>query len=278
MKKILVLVLALFSVLLLTACDNITNIINNLSLNTTTASNGGETTTVVGSNGQNDGGDGDLVEGDIVDEEESKNKLKEIGDTIGFEITLRTTSSEEDEEGEDEEGEDEASVSEFTIGIKNSIFWTKDEGTYTTAYKLEENTVQWYSYEEGEEEGEGGFIYCGEADIQEYESSFNNITMMFYMASDYVMGEVRNVGQVLMLGRQCTKYSSKMDFGAYGSLSYNIVIDNETGITMKIEATAENGLEGSTDFATYEVVEFKTGDSVTTPELPLPVFDGGEED
>lgn len=275
MKKLLILVIALFSVLMLTACDDITSIINNLSKNTTTtASNGGETTTVVGSNGQNDGGEGDLVEGDIVNEEESKNKLKEIGDTIGFEITLRTTSSEEDE-GE-EEGE--ASVSEFTMGIKNSIFWAKDEGVYTTAFKQEENTIQWYSYEEGEEEGEGEFVYCGEVDIQEYESSFNNITMMFYMASDYVMGEVRNAGQVLMLGRQCTKYSSKMDFGAYGSLSYNIVIDNETGITMKIEATAENSFEGYTGSSTYEVVEFKTGDSVTAPELPLPVFDGGEED
>ena len=223
MKKLLILVIALFSVLMLTACDNITNIINSLSINMGTKGN--ETTTVVGSNGQNDDGDddGDLVEGDIVDEEESKNKLKEIGDTIGFEITLRTTSTDE-EEGE----EGETSVSEFTMGIKNSIFWTKDEGVYTTAFKLEENTIQWYSYEEGEEEGEGEFVYCGEVDIQEYESNFDNITMMFYMASDYVAGDVKNVGQLVMLGRQCTKYSSKMDFGAYVSLSYDIVIDNRS--------------------------------------------------
>ena len=53
----------------------------------------------------------------------------------------------------------------------------------------------------------------------------------------------------------------------YGSASYELVVDKETGITLKWAASGTSYVDGESGAASFEVTSFKTGDGVVVPSI-----------
>ena len=117
------------------------------------------------------------------------------------------------------------------------------------------------------------------AQAEEYglEKGYKTLaTSWFYWGNTYD-GQLKKGKDTTIAGRKCYTYdySANAELQAYAALlggdasvsvKYEIAVDKELGITMKV-AVSGSSSEGSGSF-NYEVTEFKTGNAVEVPNLP----------
>ena len=241
-RKLLFLVSLLTTSMLLSACDLGGNGDNG---------DGGE-----GSSGGNN--NGATFDGN---QNEAINKLYQLGSTQGFELTIKTM-------------EDDGEEVEETFGFKSDIFWIKEDA----AYQNVANGIDYYDYDSTKQ----SYDYEATLPPQAY-ASLNELvkqfTSEFYigyqMLSDPAFaGSITAENAVTFLGRGAKEYT--YSYSVMGQeANFKIIFDNETGITLKVLASATAG-DGGESYAEYEITSFKTGDQVVPPRLNKSSGQGGE--
>ena len=232
-KSKLLLVVSLFTVGALTACNSAKDVVEDL---------------VNDDKNNNNGDAGEVLPYTV---SEARNKLKTLGQTSGFEITLHYSSS--DDSGEDDDGE-------TTIGYKSDILWVKDDSAYK---KTESGGIDLYGYEQGK------YVFSSSTDGVTTDYTFDmmvdTVTSMFYYAYDMTGMQYQTKTSIKFLNRDAYQYSgSYVAVGA--AASFTVIIDVETGITLKV-AAAGSSVDGESGSAALEVTAFKTGNAVVLPEL-----------
>ena len=189
-------------------------------------------------------------------EEQAKEKVRQLAQTDGYEITIRYSSS-------DSEGSD---LDELTIGQKEGFTWTAAENS-RTLWKEEETQFTIYSYDEEQSKFVVDHTYT-----KEYLESLG-ITQLYSLdlyATFLYMGNVydgldgyHKVKDLTYVGRSATDYKLKETYGtAY--VEAKVIIDKQTGLTLYWGWEGRD-LEGESGSAAYEVTSFKTGAAVNVP-------------
>ena len=184
--------------------------------------------------------------------EEAANKFYQLGQRQGFEITVLTI-------------DDETNVRETnTIGFKNDVLWIKE----SSAYKRDGTNLETYNYDEQNR------YYDFQGSIQEtanlsFDSIIKNLTASFYIGYEYAnyaeLGSFTSSKSTTYLSRPATEYVFSYK-ALDGQADFNIIFDNETGITLKVSGTAT--VTGSeTSSSTYEITSFVVGNAVAMPTL-----------
>lgn len=221
------------------------------------------TLTACGSSGSGGDSDGDGGQnGDAQGESlpysltEASNKLVELGNTQGFEITYTGTTSEEP---------DGAS---FTIGLKNNVLWMAE----AIAYKKDANGhILIYAYNDETHQYEGGYDMSSlNSSLSSFDALVVDVTAAFYYAYNPSGFTYQNKKATTFLGRSATEYTASFT-GNGVSVNYSVVIDNVTGITLKFKGSGST-IQGDFGFAEMEISSFLIGDQVTVPTL---VNEGG---
>lgn len=184
------------------------------------------------------------------DTEVGKSKLLELGETEGFEIAFSMTA----------DGESGFA----TVGFKNDTIWRIIDGEQSEAYvKTEDGGTHVYSVEEG------AFVYTGTYDAETipFQEMAESVVAIFYSWTTMSLEIASVTHHQTYLGRDCDYYVADLSAPG-GSLEFELYVDTETGITMKVAATAASS-EGSSSLD-FEVLSFRTGDQVTVPDLPAP--------
>lgn len=179
-----------------------------------------------------------------------KSKLFELGETEGFEIAFSMTA----------DGESESAM----VGFKNDTIWESTDGEYNAAYvKTEDGGTHVYGVEEG------AFVYAGTYDAETFpfQTMAESVVGIFYSWTTMPLEIASVTHHQTYLGRDCDYYVADLS-APEGSLEFALYIDTETGITMKVAATAASS-EGSSSMD-FEVLSFRTGDQVILPNLPEP--------
>ena len=251
-RKLLFLVSLLTTSMLLSACDLGGN-----------GDNGGDASSGLPSDDSSGGGSGSSGGGATFngDQNEAINKLYQLGSTQGFELTIKTM-------------EDDGEEAEETFGFKSDIFWIKEDA----AYQNVANGIDYYDYDSTKQ----SYDYEATLPPQAY-ASLNELvkqfTSEFYigyqMLSDPAFaGSITAENAITFLGRGAKEYT--YSYAVMGNeVSYKIIFDTETGITLKVLATASTA-DGGESFAQYEITSFKTGDQVVPPRLNKSSGQGGE--
>ena len=227
-----------------------------LSLLFSTALVTGCTTSNNGNQGGNDpGGDPVNPGGETGNDElpysieEVKNKLLQLGQTQGFEITLK---------GEATSTQGDASSGQVTVGLVRDVFWIKESG----AYKKVDDGVEVYSYEENQ------YVYEETTNLMDFNQTVSTVTVSFYYAYEYVKNAqvtLKKVSNITFLNRSAYQYEASMVAAGVAAASFTVVIDAATGITLKFAAKAVAGAESGEGY--IEVTSFKVGNEVNVPEL-----------
>ena len=187
-------------------------------------------------------------------EEETSSAAGELGETEGFEIAFSMTA----------DGESESA----TVGFKNDTIWEIADGEYNAAYvKTEDGGTHVYGVEEG------AFVYAGTYDAETFpfQAMAESVVAIFYSWTTMPLEVASVTHHQTYLGRDCDYYVADLSAPG-GSLEFTLYVDTETGITMKVAATAESE-EGSSSID-FEVLSFRTGNQVTVPDLPAPTPEG----
>lgn len=193
-----------------------------------------------------------------VSQEESQRKMASLGETKGYEITLKllteTTGTDEDDSSE---------ASEVVFGMKGNTKWMLDEEGYGVAFVLEGSTYHYY-----ENEDEGWSYVTSFEQNDDYNFAYLATSYEAYLLSGYAYdGMLNKGGQKTIAGRACTVYDYSINiFG--NKIAYKIYADNELGITLKMDFGASNS-EASAKIS-FEATSFKTDRDVVAPTLPAP--------
>ena len=215
-----------------------------------------------GDGGQGDGGGGSQIKLPYT-VDESKNKLLQLGKTSGFEISFNGN-------GEDTHSGQSGSTSQ-TVGFKNNTMWVKN----TSAYKKVDNSLESYTYDASTQkyEYQATAVESERISLDYFLSSF---TSAFYVAYN-IVGNVQYGGMLTavkdttFLNRNAKEYTYGYQV-ASAKAELKLIIDTETGITLKIQGEASDA-QGSA-FGQFEVTSFVIGDAVSMPALNK--ADGGE--
>ena len=202
---------------------------------------------------ETDEGGGDHLE---YSEEQAKAKVKQLGESDGYEITYEVKSSDNES-------------SHYTLGAKSHFYWAGvEEARYL--YYVDDVSYQPYYYDsdalEFKKYGEPQLLEdMAEDDRHDITSTRDGFAMFLYSGNSFATGDgLTKKGQVTFAGRNATKYEYKWA-AVQGSASYELIIDNETGITLKIALSAQYNVTGESGFASVEVTSFKTGSVVEIP-------------
>lgn len=188
--------------------------------------------------------------------EQAKAKVKELGEGDGYEISYEVKSSGNES-------------THYTLGAKDHFYWANvDEARYL--YYINGDVYQGYYYDSDTSE----FLKVGEeqkiSDMSEYEqqaldSARTGYGVYLYFGNTYAEGEgLVKKGTVTFAGRSATKYEYKW-VAIQGSASYELIVDNETGITLKWAVSGQDNVSGESGSASVEVTSFKTGSAVEIP-------------
>ncbi len=178
-----------------------------------------------------------------------KNKLLTLGQQSGFEITVKA-------EGSSSDGTAGSGV--LTFGLVQDVFWIDGTG----AYKKVDTGVEVYDYQERQ------YIYQDTTSTVSFNDTVSSMTEAFYYAYEYVKNSqvtLTKVSDVTFLNRRAYQYEASLVVVGAASASFTVIIDVETGITLKFAAKAMAGEESGE--AAVEVTSFKVGREVTVPEL-----------
>lgn len=231
-KLRLFLMASILSVAALTGCGN---------------TSGGEDDDGGGDDGGGGQTPGEIISGLDIQVDEAQNKLKQLGSTQGFEITLEAISQEDD---------GTTSKESATIGFKVETAWLAGEG----AYLMTRDGTETYAYTATS----GQYDYVATIDGKYFDNYITTITSMFYIAYSY-NSYLDKVGPTIFLGRPATEYKFA---GSYATAFANIeiIIDDATGITLKFAGSGQD-LDGNAAAGSLVVTAFKTGEDVVRPVL-----------
>lgn len=186
-------------------------------------------------------------------EEQVKEKVQTLGETSGYEISFVVKSSDSEDDS-------------YTIGAKNHFYWGYNDDS-KSMYHLENDMVQIYRFD-----SESGMFekYGEEYSIAgtDYEENFRvGYDLYLCMGANYAENAgLTKVKETTFVGRPAVEY--KMSYGSvYGSASYELVVDKETGITLKWAVSGTSYVDGESGAASFEVTSFKTGDDVVVPSI-----------
>lgn len=228
------LVLSVLSIFSLTGCDMLKNIAN------------------LG----DDSGDNNEEKGENLPytQEQAKNKLLELGQTSGFEITYHAFD------------EDEKEVDNYTFGMKGNVVWQYDNDD-KQAIKKDDNGLSIYEYSAETQKYELTYTYTEADAISTYDEYVSSYSLMFFFANTYDgMDGYHRVKDTTFAGRAAIEYRYDLTV-ITGEVHLTTVIDKEVGITLFWDANGKSYTDGESGSATFEVTSFKTGNQVNAPEL-----------
>ena len=174
--------------------------------------------------------------------EEAIEKIYDLGRTRGFEVAVVTQA-------------DNGQTDTITIGFKNSVLWSKEDG----AFKEEGSNVDVYNYNSEK----GYYVYSGGGYPSDDQYSLRNLlknlaatlSIGYRYIDDSQEGFISDVKDTTFLGRSAKEYTfSYHNLEAQADLK--ILFDYETGITLKLSGEAIVVGDGST-ISSYEVTSFK---------------------
>lgn len=189
-------------------------------------------------------------------EEQVKENVRQLAATEGYEISCELASS-----------GDEA-ASQITIGSKDNFVWYYMDGE-KSLHHLENNVYQAYTYDE--EVGfkkSGGPIDLSEHPEYSYVTTVTDAYSTFFYAGVRYTSEVgltKVNDNITFAGRSATEYKYSFDYAGYGAATYQLIVDNETGITLKWYVSGTSYVDGEGGSASFEVKSFKTGNDVVVP-------------
>lgn len=208
------------------------------------------------------GGNGSVPEGSTTEEsgsgeylpynqEQVRNKLMDLGETQGFEISYHAF-DEEDEE-----------VYDYTFGMKGNLMWSYDEDD-KAAIKFVDGVLSLYDYDAETESFE--LSYSLEDAQEYYDAMVTSYTTMFFFANTYDGVEgYHKVRDLTFAGRAATEYRFDYTYAGAGEVHLNTIIDKEIGITLYWNANGKSYQDGEEGSATFEVTAFLTGNQVNVP-------------
>ena len=211
-----------------------------------------------GASGGNSNGEESLP----ISEEQSQQKMQQLAQSDGYYLEFKYSSSSDGEAAEEDH---------FYYGVKGDVVWMgQDEDGL--ALKKDGNQYHYYSFEDGT------YSYVHSVTNEQAEgldAAYMNIYTMWLYYGNAFDGQLTKGADTKVAGRSCNTYTfsysnlgnlSSMMGAGVASLKYEIAVDKELGITMKVEMEAS--AEGETAQFSYEVIEFKTGSAVEVPSLP----------
>lgn len=202
--------------------------------------------------GCNNGGGGSTPAELDYTEEEAIAKTKKLAEEEGLEVTIHAESTDSDPDSED-------TNEDVSFGYTSEVFWIHEEA----AYKKVEGGMEIYTYNTDSHQYEGGYLSAG----VDYDSTFEFVSIMLFNAYLYedTGFQFTNKHDTTFLGRSATQYDMK--FSGYGaSVSWTVVIDKDTGMTLKV-AVSGSSVEGDSGAASFEVTSLKIGSQVQAPNL-----------
>ena len=187
--------------------------------------------------------------------EEVQAKVKELGETRGYEITYEVKSSDSETE-------------HYTLGAKDHYYWAFD-GDDKYMYHYENDLYQGFSYNSETSEFEKTGVEIDVSTMPEYKESMDaasaGFSLYLYAGNSYTQGDgLTKKGSVTFIGRSATKYEYKWA-ALQGSASYELIIDDETGVTLKWAIAAQSNVSGDSGSASIEAKSFKVGSEVEVP-------------
>lgn len=204
--------------------------------------------------------------------DEAQQKLSNYGTKTGYEIKFNY--------------QDDSDKGSFTVGKKGNANWMisneEDGGASGHATLQDDKGFHWFELDNS---GEFEFCYTVQDVGEDYSSLISiSYTPWLYFGHTYD-GLLNKKGLKTVAGRSGTEYEFSMsNLGVLGaltgeSLKWKVVIDNEFGFTLKLDAAVTEG--GTADTLKYEVTSFKSGNSVNTPRLVVTEnggMNGGDDD
>ena len=183
--------------------------------------------------------------------EQAKNRLLELGETSGFEITYQAYNDDDEE------------IVNYTFGMKDNITW-QDDGSDKEAIKKTDSGLDIFGYDSETQSYVQTYTYSESDAAEAYNSYVTSYTAVFFMANAYDgMEGYHKVKDLTFAGRSATEY--RYDLTVYaGEAHLTTVIDKEIGITLFWDANGKT-YEGESGSATFKVTSFKTGSQVVAP-------------
>lgn len=208
-----------------------------------------------GGDGDNSGDTTNQSSGDALpyNQEEAKNKLRELGEEQGIEIAYHAFDDEDDEIPESN-----------TFGMKEEYSWYFS-GDDKTVLKLDE-AENLYVYNNSGADGAYELTYTYPNGADTYDQLITTYTMMFFFANSYSDGYTK-VRDLTYAGRAASEYHYAESYAGVVAVSVTAIIDKGTGITLYWDATGDNYVEGEHGSATFEVTSFKVGSQVALPPI-----------
>lgn len=243
-KRFFILMPALL--LSLTAC-NLGDLINSAVNNNGDESSQNDDGNSNGNTGNNSQGQsGGDVDDSVFDKPESLQKLMAYGKNTGFEI--KTKASESDGVG----------GGEFTLGMKDNVWWLIDDTGYGTGYRLENNVCSMLSYDS---DSQSWSVLIANAGETQYEEMFGSLTEYLYKANTYFANDgFASNGSGKYAGRDVLKYKYHRAVGTV-SVDHEYYVDKDLGISLYQYAATTS--DGDTTWAKLETTSFKSGNDVT---------------
>ena len=198
-------------------------------------------------------GDGDHLE---YTAEEAKAKVQQLGESEGYEIAYQVKTS----DGETEN---------YTLGAKSHFYWAT-YGEEKAFYYVDDEIFQGYYYDSESSEFKKSGAAEAIADMSDLEKQYvdsarTGYAIYLYAGNSYASADgLTKKGTVTFVGRSATKYEYRWA-AVEGSASYELIIDNETGITLKWAVSGHSNVSGEGGSITVEVTSFKTGSDVVIP-------------
>jgi len=183
--------------------------------------------------------------------EQAKNRLLELGETSGFEITYQAYNDDDEE------------IVNYTFGMKDNIAW-QDDGADKEAIKRTDSGLDIFEYDSETQSYVQTYTYSESDAVEVYNSYVTSYTAVFFMANAYDgMEGYHKVKDLTFAGRSATEY--RYDLTVYAvEVHLTTVIDKEIGITLFWDASGKT-YEGESGSATFKVSSFKTGSQVVAP-------------
>lgn len=246
MKKLFLLLFSLLICVSLTACGNISEIINNF---TDPNGNGGDPTTTASG-----GGAITTTKASGSDQKDDMNSREEVINLIGdkYLICLKVTDSYSGSDGSSSNDTYYYTASDGTyyywcVNNENGNLY-KNDGQYAIVYRYDEDTEKY-------------------TDLEYFPSEINPFGQMLllFMLNDEL--EYTTKTTVTFLNRQCTKYEYKNTAIAGGqdaTTNETWIVDNETGACMKHELAVSSLSYGASASASFEVTQFEIKSQAVT--------------
>ena len=184
-------------------------------------------------------------------QEEATAKTKQLAQEQGFEAKIHLEAT--------DTGDEDSVNEDIQFGYTSEVFWMHGVG----AYKKVEGGVEVYPYNEETHQYEGGYLAAG----VDYDNTFASASVYLFTAYQYEeMGFTFNSKKsTTFLGRAATEYNAAYA-GAEGAASITLVVDNETGMTLKVAAAGFDA-SGEGGSASFEVTILRIGNDVQIPDL-----------